>query len=121
MVFPLTSFTTRLPIQTLVLDGTEQTMFTSSGPNHELEAYIDLSQILATDSVNIKTYIRQGVGELYVLHGNVPYPNPTTLDVSKPMMHYRELPGAYALKVTIQQTAGAFRTIKYSVIETRLP
>ena len=121
MVYPLSSHTHKRPSQSLLMTGLEQTLVTQSSVNTVIQMYIDLTNILVTDLVNVRTYVKETAAGAWVKWGDVPYPEPTKPIIDEPLMYFRELPVAYSVKVTIQQTAGVMRTVSYTIYTERRP
>ena len=119
MPFPLSPLLRRQPTQTIVMTGAEQTVFISTTKKAIKMAYIDFTEAQATDVFAIRTYIQLDSTSAFVVYGNMVYPDPVKLDVSKPMMYFTDLPVAYAIKVTVQQTAGAARTLYYTTFSLK--
>ncbi len=93
---------------TLVADGTEQLLVEAQGPMR-VSGYVDLTVLQAGDAIILREYIY--LEGSYVLYHEEPYAGPSKALYISP----RET--VTRLKVTLQQTAGAFRTFAYSFVK----
>ncbi|MFH1031130.1 MAG: hypothetical protein V1767_00965 [Chloroflexota bacterium] len=101
----------------LLLDGTEQTIYDVNGAGIPWKfegGYIDLSALIATDTVIIRFYATSGDGVTIVGRQiSIDAANTYTGAVSPPNIVIGELPPtAYEIKITIQCTAHvAYKTV----------
>jgi hypothetical protein len=95
---------------TLVLDGTEQTLYEfPAGSKAVIELYVDLTPMQAGDTITVKEYMINQSSGAYVEYGSETYSGVQTIK----MLHITPKPSTHGLKVTMQQTAGVMRTIPY--------
>lgn len=100
----------------LLLDGTEQTLYENTDVKRIVELFVDISPMQAGDVVTVKEYMKPKSGGAYVEYGGETYEDAQTIK----LLYITPKPNQNGLKVTIQQTAGAFRTIDYQYfIENR--
>jgi hypothetical protein len=104
-------------VGTLTADGTEQKVAeleeTELGT---LEGHIDLANMQSGDGVTIREYIRMKAGGDYRLYDSADYSGAQT----KPALHVVKLPSKYGVKVTLEQTAGTYRTFDYNFFREAL-
>ena len=94
----------------IVADGTEQIIINTSEPS-VISGYLDLSGMQAGDSVEVREYMLiDGVEHLYA---DVIY----TGAQDSPIYYITPKPVADALKLTIQQLTGVFRSFYYIVFK----
>lgn len=86
-------------------DGSEQTVVEYAGLGR-LSGYIDLSEMQAGDAVEVKEYGVALTGGAYALHASEQYGGAQAL----PMLHVSPKPSYVAVKVTLRQFAGVFRS-----------
>jgi len=92
----------------ITADGTEQVVVEASGILN-LEGYIDLSEMVAGDTVVLKRYVKiEEVGD-YKLHATETY----TGAQEQPIIRFPPIAGRYGIKVTLQQTSGTFKSFPY--------
>jgi len=73
------------------------------------EAHVDLSEMQAGDTIVFREYISVVQSPItYRLYATHTYSNAQT----EPLVHFTKKIGAYAWKLTAQQTAGTFRTLR---------
>jgi len=96
-------------VGTLTADGTEQdvTELTVLGT---LEGWIDLANMTSGDTVTIREYARIREDGAYRLYDSADYSGAQV----KPALHVVKLPTKYGIKVTLQQTAGVYKTFNYN-------
>jgi len=99
------------PIEdTLTANGTEQVVVEATGTlEFKLEGYIDLSNLSSGDTVVIREYMKiKSTGE-YKKYAEEKYSGSQPL----PLLHIITKPSRYGLKITLQQTAGTYRSFDY--------
>jgi hypothetical protein len=89
-------------------DGTEQTVVDAPGLLN-LEGYIDLSEMTAGDTVVLKRYVKIQEGGEYKLHASETY----TGAQAQPLIRFPFMASYYGMKVTLQQTAGTYKSFPY--------
>jgi hypothetical protein len=95
---------------TLTADGTEQTVVEATGTlEFQLDGYIDLSNMASGDTVVVREYMKIASAGSYVKYAEETYSGAQSI----PLLHILTKPARYALKVTLQQTAGTYRTFGY--------
>ena len=92
----------------IVTDGTEQTLVEYVGMA-TISGWIDLSNMKAGDVVRIRIYTKVKEDGDYVLYDMATY----TDEQFKPALHFLPRLTGYAYKVTIEQTAGTFKSFDY--------
>jgi len=99
------------PIEgTLTADGTEQTVVEATGTlEFNLDGYIDLSNLASGDTVVIREYMMIKSGGGYVKYAEESYSGVQSI----PLLHIVTKPARYGLKITLQQTAGTYRSFDY--------
>jgi hypothetical protein len=105
------------PIEgTLTADGTEQIIASREDTvEFNLDGYIDLSKLASGDTVVVREYMMVKSGGTYVKYAEATYSGAQPL----PLLHIVTKPSVYGLKVTIQQTAGTYRTFDYQFFVRR--
>ena len=93
---------------TITANGTEQTLFESSETG-EFSGYVDLANMQAGDTTNIRVYFKIKSGGAYRKFDDVQYSDAQ----SKPAIHVPPLQSCYGFKVTLQQSAGSYRDYDY--------
>ena len=96
-------------VDTLTADGTEQTVIESTSIG-EIEGWIDLANMASGDTVIIKVYAKMKSGGTYRRYDSTTYSDAQT----NPAIHLIKLSAEYGFKVTLQQTAGSYRTFDYN-------
>jgi len=92
----------------VIADGTEQLLVEAPGILN-LEGYVDLNNMAGGDEVLLKRYVKiQEAGD-YRLHASQIY----TGVQAEPLIRFPFMAGYYGVKVTLQQTAGVFKTFPY--------
>lgn len=99
----------------LLLDGTEQTLYDHDGAGIAFKfegGYIDLSTLIDTDTVILRTYVTSGDG-VNLRRITIDASNTYTGVVDPPQITIPELPPTvYEVKITIECTAHAvFKTV----------
>lgn len=98
-----------LKVDTLIADGTEQTVEEST-LMAEIEGWIDLANMASGDTVVIRIYAKIKSGGTYRQYDSTTYTDAQT----NPAIHIIKLPAKYAYKTTLQQTTGSNRTFDYN-------
>lgn len=108
------------PIEgTLTADGSEQNVVLdepAGNPQRFLDGYIDLTNMASGDTVVIRQYMRIASAGGYVKYAEETYSGAQTL----PLLHVVTKPGRYGIKVTLQQTAGTYRSFTYQFFRRRV-
>ena len=107
------------PIEgSVTMDGTEVTVVLdeiTGNPTRHLEGWIDLSPMQNGDSVTIRLYVKTTSTGNYVKYAEETYTDTQSL----PALHLVTLPARYGIKITMQQTAGTYRTFNYQFFRKR--
>jgi len=102
-----------IPIEgSITADGTEQTVIldeVTGNPPRFLDGFIDLSNMAAGDTVVIRQYISIVTPPDYKKYAEETYTDAQTL----PLLYITTKTARYGIKITLQQTAGTYRTFKY--------
>jgi hypothetical protein len=99
---------------TLTADGSEQTVVEKSGTlEFNLDGYIDLTNMASGDTVVIKESMKIKSGGNYVVYASETYTGAQSI----PLLHIITKPSRYALKITLQQTAGTYRDFDYQFFQ----
>lgn len=95
---------------TLTADGNEQTIREIIGPVTKLKAYIDMTNMTASNVTVVSVYAKIKSGGTYRKHAALSYSG-----VQDPALIFvRDLPASqYGLKLTLQQTAGTNRAFDW--------
>jgi hypothetical protein len=108
------------PIEgTVTMDGTEVTVVLdeiTDNPTRHLEGWIDLSPMQADDTVVVRMYVKLTPTGSYVKYAEETYSGAQSL----PALHIVTLPARYGIKLTMQQTAGTYRTFSYQFYRKRV-
>lgn len=96
---------------TLLANVLEQVVVEYSGLAR-LMGYIDLSAMLLGDAVEVKQYMKALTGGVYSLHASEQYNNVQTL----PLLHIVPKSSYTAIKVTLRQLGGAFKSFPYNFV-----
>lgn len=97
---------------TLTADGTEQEVLNTSGRG-KYEGWIDLVNMQAGDTVDVKEYVMLKSGGSFRLYATTTYSGVQ----AEPAIHVTRKLSEYGLKVTLQQTAGVNRTYDYEFLK----
>jgi hypothetical protein len=98
---------------TLLADGSEQAVAEYAGAVALVSGYLDLSNMVEGDSVTVRSYVRIREGGEYVLYRSETfYGRPP-----EPALYLLPRLVGYAFKVTLQQTAGAFKNFDYLFVK----
>ncbi len=92
----------------LTADGSEQLVIEAPGPIN-LEGYVDLSNLAVGDEVVLKRYVKIQEGGDYKLHASEAFNGVQ----EQPLIRFPPIAGYYGIKVTLQQTAGSFKSFPY--------
>ncbi|MEM2607369.1 MAG: hypothetical protein QXH97_00350 [Candidatus Bathyarchaeia archaeon] len=107
------------PIEgSLTADGTEQNLILdeiSGNPQRHIEGYVDLSALASGDTIVIRQYMKIAATGDYVKYAEETYSGAQTL----PLLHIITKPARYGLKLTLQQTAGTYRSFAYQFFRKR--
>ncbi len=96
---------------TLTADGTEQTVRDYTGLG-KLHAYIDLTNMVAGNSVTIRQFMKIKTAGAYVKYAQETYTDVQTL----PLLHIIMKPGKFGVKVTLQQAAVVYKTYDWETL-----
>jgi hypothetical protein len=109
-----------VPIEgTVTMDGTEVSVVQdeiTGNPTRHLEGWIDLSPMQAGDTVVVRMYVKLTPTGSYVKYAEETYTDAQSL----PALHIVTLPARYGIKLTMQQTAGTYRTFSYQFYRKRV-
>ena len=109
-----------IPIEdTLTADGTEQNLVLdeiSGNPQRYLEGYVDLSNMASGDTIVIRQYMKIKETGSYVKYAEETFSGAQSL----PMLYIVTKPAKYGLKITLQQTAGTYRSFDYQFFRRRV-
>lgn len=100
---------------TVTMDGAEDTAFEVTDYKRMVEAYIDLSNMQAGDHIDVRQYMKIEPGGAYVQYAEIPYDD----EQDYKMLWITPKPNSYGIKVTLQQTVGANRTLAYAVFKEK--
>ncbi len=99
---------------TVVADGTEQTLCEQGGGSpSRVSGYIDLSPLLGGDTVVVRHYVKAKSAGAWRCYAEETYTGVQAI----PLVHITEKPENHGLKVSLQQTVGAFKTFDYEFFE----
>ncbi|MEM2365705.1 MAG: hypothetical protein QXL06_02050 [Nitrososphaerota archaeon] len=108
-----------MPIEgTLVADGSEQNLIldeVEGNPQRHLEGYLDLSSMQSGDIVIIRQYMKISPTGSYVKYAEETFTGAQSL----PLLHIITKPAKYGIKITLQQTAGTYRSFTYQFFRKR--
>ncbi len=96
---------------TLTADGTEQILRAYVGLG-KLHCYIDLTNMVAGNSVTIRQYMTIKTAGSYRLYAQETYADVQTL----PLLHITMKPGKFGVKVTLQQAAVVYKTYDWETL-----
>jgi hypothetical protein len=97
---------------TVTMDGSEKTVFEFVGTGR-ISGHIDLQNMTAGDVVVIRQYIKVKDGGPYKKYAEETYSGAQSL----PLIHVTPKSVGVALKVTIQQTAGSYKSFDYNFVK----
>jgi len=100
-------------VGTLTADGTEQTIVEITGVLVRLAGYIDLANMAAGDTTVVRIYMMLKSGGAYRKYVEEEYKDAQTL----PALFCVERVAKYGIKITLQQTAGVYRTYDYNMFK----
>lgn len=92
--------------------GTEHTLTTQTG-NKFYTAYIDLTNMTSTDTVEIRVSVIVKAAGSHILY----YLGTYSGAQSNPLVYIASLPSDISWKLTLKQTAGTGRTYDYRIYE----
>ena len=98
---------------TIVTDGSEQTVFEYVGAISTISGYIDLSNMEDEDVIIIRSYVKLGPDRDYVLYDSETF----TGRQAEPALHLLPRLSGYAMKITIQQTEGTYKSFDYLFVK----
>ena len=108
------------PIEgTLVADGTEQNVVldeVTGNPSRFLEGYIDFNAMVAGDTVVIRQYVSVVTPVAYRQYATETYSGAQAM----PMIFVVSKSGRYGIRVTLQQTAGTYKSFPYQFFRRRI-
>jgi len=93
----------------VIADGTEQTILEYAGNIALISGYIDLSNMAFGDRVVISSYVKLTPGSDYILYRSEEYYG----QQAEPALYIQPRLSGAALKVTLKQTAGTYKTFTY--------
>jgi len=95
-----------------LMTGSEQTLFEKSSTTYVFQfggGWIDLTNMTTGDAVTVKTYVKIKSGGTYLLTSNETYYDGQAI----PAIAIGNLSNYYGVKITVQQTAGTYRTFDH--------
>jgi hypothetical protein len=95
--------------ETMLANGTEQTLVEYSGTIALISGYIDLSNMTEGDEVTITSYVKIKDGGEYIRYRSETF----TGKQPEPAVYVLPRLAGIALKVTLKQTAGTFKSFDY--------
>lgn len=98
---------------TLIADGTEQTLIEYSGMVALISGYVDLSNMAEGDEVVIISYVKIREDGDYILYRREVF----TGKQPEPALYILPRPAGLAYKVTLQQTAGMYKSFDYLFVK----
>ena len=98
---------------TLVADGSEQTLIEYSGAVALISGYVDLSNMTDGDEVAITSYVKIKEDGDYIVYRREVF----TGKQPEPALYILPRPAGLAYKVTLQQTAGVYKSFDYLFIK----
>ena len=98
---------------TLVADGSEQTLIEYSGVVALISGYVDLSNMTDGDEVAITSYVKIKEDGDYIPYRREVF----TGKQPEPALYILPRPAGLAYKVTLQQTAGMYKSFDYLFIK----
>jgi hypothetical protein len=108
------------PIEgTLTADGTEQTLIldeVAGNPSRFLDGLVDLNAMAAGDTVVIRQYLSLVTPVAYRKYAEETYSGAQTL----PALYIVTKTGRYGIKITLQQTAGTYKSFPYQFFRRRI-
>jgi len=108
------------PIEgTIVADGTEQNVVldeVTGNPSRLLEGYIDFNAMVAGDTVVIRQYVSVVTPVAYRQYATETYSGAQAM----PMLFVVSKSGRYGIRVTLQQTAGTYKSFPYQFFRRRI-
>lgn len=122
-IMPAVSYMDMLAEGNITTDGTEQTIVEASGsenPWHQLtpftlNAWVDLSNMEAGDTVILRQYVRLKDGGNWIKYGEEGY---SGVQLS-PALFVVTKPAVYGIKVSIEQISGPSKPFEYNIIRNR--
>lgn len=98
----------------IVTDGTEQTLVEEPGGMvSQVLGYVDLVNLAGGDTVMMKLYAKVKDGGQWRAYHEENYAGVQAL----PLVYVTKKPEHYGLKVTLQQTAGSYKTFEYNFLK----
>jgi len=94
---------------TILTDGSEQVLLEYTGNIAMIQGWIDLSNMEDGDNIVIRQYVKINPEEEYVLYNSETYSDKQ----SAPALYVMPRLSGHALKVTIQQTSGTYKSFSY--------
>jgi hypothetical protein len=98
---------------TIIADGSEQTLLEYVGRISAISGYIDLSNMASGDTVLIKSYVKLKEDGDYKLY----YPETFTDAQSAPALYLLPRMSGFAFKITLQQTTGSYKSFDYLFVK----
>jgi hypothetical protein len=98
---------------TIVTDGSEQTLLEYIGNISTIAGYIDMSNMSADDTVIVRSYVKIKEGGEYVLY----HPETFIGEQTEPALYTLPRLSGFAFKITIQQTGGTFKNFDYLFVK----
>lgn len=122
-IMPAVSYMDTLAEGNITADGTEQTIVEASGsenPWHQLtpftlNAWVDLSNMEPGDTIIMRQYIRLKEGGNWIKYGEESYSGIQ----SSPALFIVTKPAKYGVKITLEQSVGAPKSLEYNVFRQR--
>jgi len=102
-------------IGSLLMTGVEQTIKEILTTVSKLHCFVDLTPMLAADTVVVRQYIKIKAAGAFAKYAEETYNNVQTL----PMLYIVTKPANHGIRITIQQTAGTYRTFDWETFQEK--
>lgn len=99
----------------LLMDGTEQTVKEILTTINKLHCFVDLTPMLAGDTVVVRQYMKIASAGVFVQYAEETYNDVQTL----PLLYVVTKPANYGIRITIQQTGGTNRTFDWETFQEK--
>jgi len=99
----------------LLMDGLEQIVKEILTTVNKLHCFVDLTPMLALDTVVVRQYMKIASAGAYVKYAEETYNDAQSL----PLLYIVTKPANYGIKVTLQQSAGTYRTLAWETFQEK--